>query len=96
MTKQKLTSTILTNRGNIPLKSLQRQYKIAYIDLENNVKITKKYIVETVVGEAVTITTKTGKQITLSSEQEVIIERDENIEKIKVKDVRQYDRIALL
>jgi len=96
MTKQKVNSKVLTNKGYVSLKNLHRQTKIAYLDTNNKLKITKKYIIETVLGESISITTKTGKEILLACDQEVIVSRDEVIEKVKVRDLKKGDKIALL
>jgi len=92
-------SKVLTNEGYIPIKKLKKPCRIAYIDGDKKLRLTKKYIVhKTGKKKLYKVTTASGKEIIVSEDHKLFKQNrvQETIDCTELKHIHIGDKILVV
>jgi intein/homing endonuclease len=90
-------SNVLTNRGFVKIKDLGENDKIAYLDKHGDMNLTKKYdLIKTGKKKLFTVRTKSGKEIIITMDHELFLKKDNDIESVKLKNIKVGDEILVM
>ena len=89
-------SLVSTQRGKVPISKLEENDKIAYLDSNHEIKLTKKYdLINTGRKKLFKVKLKDGKELIITEEHELFNKFEGESESTKLKKLKVGDEIVV-